>query len=89
MAPLKTIERFFCISSSPAGLCISFLTGSWGKLGLKFIQELGQRIKDITGEKQSASYLFQRIGMAVQRGNAASVLGTIPNNRKLEELFQL
>ena len=21
MAPLKTIERFFCISSSPAGLC--------------------------------------------------------------------
>ena len=63
--------------------------GSWGKLGLQFIQELGERIKDITGEKQSASYLFQRIGMAVQRGNAASVLGTIPNNRKLEEIFQL
>ena len=63
--------------------------GSWGKLGLRFIQELGERIKDITGEKQSTAYLFQRIGMAIQRGNAASVLGTVPNHKKLDEIFQL
>ena len=63
--------------------------GSWGKLGLQFIQELGERIKDITGESQSTTYLFQRIGMAIQRGNAASVMGTIPNHKKLEEIYHL
>ena len=63
--------------------------GSWGKLGLQFIQELGARIKDITGEKDSASYLFQTLGMAIQRGNAASVIGTLPSHKKLEEIFLL
>ena len=27
--------------------------------------------------------------MAVQRGNAASVIGTLPNNKKLDEIFRL
>ena len=63
--------------------------GSWGKLGLQFIQELGARIKDITGEKDSTSYLFQTLGMAIQRGNAASIIGSLPNHKKLEEIFLL
>ena len=51
--------------------------GSWGQLGLKFIQDLGTRIADRTGEKRSASFLFQSISIATQRGNAASILGKI------------
>ena len=63
--------------------------GSWGQMGLKFIKDLGSRISDVTGDKRSTSFLFQSLGMAIQRGNAASVTGTIPNMKNLHELFYL
>ena len=63
--------------------------GSWGQMGLKFVKDLGSRIADVTGEKRSTSFLFQSLGMAIQRGNAASVSGTIPNAKNLHELFYL
>ena len=59
--------------------------GSWAPLGLKFIKEIGTRIADATGEKRSTSFLFQSIGIAVQRGNAASIAGTIPSTKQLDE----
>jgi hypothetical protein len=32
-------------------------------------------------------YLTQRISLAIQRGNAASILGTIPQSPDLKEIF--
>ena len=61
--------------------------GAWGKIGLKFIQDIGSRISDATGDKNSANHLFQSISMATQRGNVASILGTIPSMKKLDELY--
>ena len=43
--------------------------GTWGKVGLKFLKDLGKRIIEATGEKRSTCYLFQTLSMAVQRGN--------------------
>ena len=63
--------------------------GSLGPTGLKFIKEIGTRIADATGEKRSTSFLFQSIGIAVQRGNAASIAGTIPSTKQLDELYYL
>ena len=63
--------------------------GSWGQMGLKFIKDLGSRIADRTGDMRSTSYLFQSLSVAVQRGNAASVMGTIPPTKKLDELYLL
>ena len=63
--------------------------GSWGQMGLKFIKELGSKIAGVTGEERSTSFLFQSLGMAIQRGNAASISGTIPNAKSLHELFYL
>ena len=63
--------------------------GSWGQIGLKFVKDLGSRIAERTGEKRSTAFLFQSLSMAVQRGNAASVMGTLPSNKKLEEIFSL
>ena len=63
--------------------------GSWAPMGLKFIKEIGARTAEQTGDKRSTSYLFQSISMATQRGNAASIAGTLPNTRKLEELYYL
>ena len=63
--------------------------GAWGSDGLSFIKSIGQKIKRISGNKKSTFYLFQSISMAVQRGNAASILGTIKPGKKLDEIFYL
>ena len=46
--------------------------GSWAPLALKFLKEIGTRIADTTGERRSTFFLLQAIGIAIQRGNAAS-----------------
>ena len=48
---------------------------------------IGARIKETTGDQFATSRLFQRIGIACQRGNIASVLGTMPQQKNLNELF--
>ena len=58
-------------------------------MGLKFIKEIGSRMAQENGEKRSTSYLFQSISIATQRGNAASVIGTVPNTKKLDEIYEL
>ena len=63
--------------------------GAWGAESLKFIQDLGSRIQDASGDKRSTSFLFQRLGICVQRGNAAAILGTLPKSRRLDELYNL
>ena len=55
----------------------------------KFVEDVGCRIAASTGEKRSTSYLFQRISVAVQRGNAAAILGTLPKGKKLDEIYNL
>ena len=63
--------------------------GSWAPMGLKFIKDIGARMAEVTGEKRSTSYLFQGIGIATQRGNAAAILGTLPSTKALDEIFYL
>ena len=63
--------------------------GAWGEESLNFIKDLGSRIAAVRDEKRSTSFLFQRLGIAVQRGNAASILGTLPPDSELEEIYYL
>ena len=51
--------------------------GTWGRAGAAFIKEVGERIFSVTGEKRSTQFLKQRLSLAVQRGNAAAILGTM------------
>ena len=51
--------------------------GTWGARGAAFISEVGRRIAEATGDPRSAAFLKQRLALAVQRGNAAAVLGTL------------
>ena len=70
-------------------ICIETF-GVYGDIGLNFIKEIGRRIIEKTGEKLSTSFLFQTLGMAVQRGNALSILDTLkPDLKDLHELFLL
>ena len=63
--------------------------GPWGPSGLKFVKEIGSKIADLSGEKRATSFLFQSISMAVQRGNVASIRGSVPNTKTLNELYYL
>ena len=39
--------------------------------------ELGHRVRQCTGEVKARAYLLQCLSVAIQRGNAASVLGSV------------
>jgi len=59
--------------------------GTWRDNGLAFITELGKRIVAVNGDKRSTAFRMQRLALAVQRGNAAAVLGTIPPPKDSEK----
>ena len=79
-----------------AWLCLAFLLpigaetlGPFGPHAVQFLEDLGNKISQINGERRSKSFLFQSIGIAIQRGNASCVMGTTGSMGKLEELNYL
>ena len=63
--------------------------GSFAHMGLQFIKDLGKRIIEVIGDKRSTMHLFQRLSIAIQRGNAASLTGTLPSASSLDEFYYL
>ena len=63
--------------------------GALGVEALAFLKDLGRRIAAATGEPRSFQFLLQRLSVAVQRGNAASIVGTVPFSGAWDELFYL
>ena len=51
--------------------------GAWGPGASSLVAEIGRRSVISSGDSRSCLFLRQRIGMAMQRGNFKSVLGTI------------
>ena len=51
--------------------------GAFGQEARSFLRELAHRMSLSTGEPQSHQFLIQRVAVAVQRGNAASILGSV------------
>ena len=49
-----------------------------GPKSWNFMRDLGQRIRNYSGEKRSLSYPVQRLSVAVQQGNTIMVRGTLP-----------
>ena len=60
--------------------------GAWAEDSLAFVMQLGNRIAKATSEVRSATFLLQRISIAVQKANSISVLSTLPSTRELEGL---
>ena len=63
--------------------------GSFSAAELAFIRKLGQKISLANAQPLATTFLFQAISIAIQRGNTASVLGTAPSSKPLEEVFYL
>ena len=52
--------------------------GPWGPEAMSLYKDLAKRLIDSSGDQKAGFYLGQRISMAIQRGNVASLLGTLP-----------
>jgi hypothetical protein len=80
-------------SSLPAQYCFVPIAvetlGAPGDEALAFFRDLGQRIAAATAEPRSFQFLMQRISVAVQRGNAACVVGTVPSSVDWDELYYI
>lgn len=63
--------------------------GPWCKDAKDLVSDLGHRLLSITGDPRCVNFLRQRIGIAVQQGNAASILGSFPSTSSLHEIFLL
>ena len=63
------------------GICFTPITyetsGVVGPLSLIFLKELGHRLSATTVDTKNYSYLLQRLSVAIQSGNAASIIGTL------------
>ena len=62
--------------------------GSWGPEGHKLLKAIGNKVMAATGEKRSTFYLSQNISIALMRGNAGCVIGTMPQSQGWEEIFE-
>jgi D-arabinose 1-dehydrogenase-like Zn-dependent alcohol dehydrogenase len=51
--------------------------GGLGTSTVDFLKALGTEISHATGEKNAAIFLRQRLGIAVQTGNAAAILESL------------
>ena len=76
-AEAQKLEKYTNLSHSHFFAPIAIkTTGVFGPKTMTFIRDLGRRISLQTGDLKSTAFLLQRLSVAVQLGNAASILGT-------------
>ena len=55
-------------------------SGAGAPQSAKFIEDLGRRITTITNEPLETTYLYQRMTVTLQRGNAVAFRNTFPES---------
>jgi hypothetical protein len=83
----KILQKFY-VNYVFKGLAFETL-GPWCKEAIDFINVIGNRLIAESGNSKSKKFLFERISLAIQRGNAASIRGTFPDSAILSEIFVL
>jgi len=51
--------------------------GTWHEMAIELTQEIGRRITTIKEDTRETTFLFQRLSMALRRGNAVSFHNTM------------
>ena len=86
-AELKKCQKYSDIISGVDFVPVAIETsGVWGKQALELVKEIGRRVAAITYDNRSASFLRQRLSVAIQRGKAYCVLGTLQKSHVVDEL---
>ena len=85
----KKVDKYSNLSDNYHFVPVGVETyGAFGPQGLKLLKKIGRKVCEVTGEKRSTYFLLQSISMAIQRANAACVLGKAPASTGLEGLFE-
>ena len=58
--------------------------GTWGPEAMAISSALGARLQQVSGDKRSTAFLRQRLSLAVQRGNAAAIRGTLAQSDPID-----
>ena len=58
-------------------------SGVLGPEAHHFLKDFGRRLREAAGEQRSFQFLLQRVSVAVQRGNATAVLGSMKGSTDL------
>jgi len=53
--------------------------GSWNVDSNNFVNTIGKKLTEVSGDPLETSYLFQRLSVAIQRENEVSFAGTLSN----------
>jgi hypothetical protein len=61
--------------------------GPWCKEASSFIDNVGSKLIAESGDLKANYVLRQRISLAIQPGNAASIRGALPETTPLEEIY--
>ena len=78
-AAINKCAKYRTLENSHIFFPVSIETGgSWNESAIELAQEIGKRITVITEDSRETSFLFQRLSLALQRGNVVSVLGKFP-----------
>ena len=76
-AEARKMQRYASLASQYLFVPLAVETsGVIGPAGTRFIKELGQRIAAMTGDRRETTWLWQRMSMAIIRGNAAAIRGS-------------
>ena len=69
------IVKYGALSASHIFLPVAVETaGVWNKSAIELIQEIGRRISAVTVDSTEMVFLFQRLSIGLQRGNAVAFL---------------
>ena len=82
-------EPYICYAASPAAgrvnLTVHFCADT--TYVRKEQSKIGKQLRVLTCDPRATEFLRQRISIAIQIGNATSILGTIPASSSLDEIF--
>jgi len=66
-------DKYSKLASTPIFYPFAIKTvGTWHEMAIELTQEIGRRITTITEDTRETTFLFQRLSMALHRGNAVS-----------------
>ena len=77
-AEASKTNKYAAIAATHLFVPLAFETlGAWGPQAQKFVSDLGERITRVTRDIRETAFLKQRLSIAIQRGNAISIRGTL------------
>jgi len=77
-AAQKKTDKYANLSSAHVFYPFAVETaGAWHEMTIELTQEIGRRIITVTEDTRETTFLFQRLSIALQRGNAVSFQNTM------------